>query len=355
MKMGMVKGIDVRPFPHSVEPALLFDLEISSARWAELVVDVGGLLLSGGKVIAKLDRLERLDQAKGWLEIGELAARGSIFDKHFREKLQKRILLLATLSREALEYIEDIRGKHPKRDVELELILYFDVLSSKSLLAHFYARSPKEYGLEAKNQEALITFKYSPDFKSAQNNLWALSGDGRPVFLSMMRFVESKKWRIASSDWAQEYSPKLGIGKFMIVEILQPIPVTVKEKLAKRVNEANKALRNMEEKLREGEWTEVAEKARPVMELLREEALVKKLLIDAKFPEEATNALLNGIKGFFDFSSKFLHKLTRPKGRQKKRKLLPEVKAEKEDAYFIYMLSAGLINLIGRKIAKLYG
>jgi hypothetical protein len=62
------------------------------------------------------------------------------------------------------------------------------------------------------------------------------------------------------------------------------------------------------------------------------------------YAREGADAFYKGITELFNFSSKFIHKVE--KGGVK---LLPEIKAQKEDAYMIYSLSASLLNLIARK------
>jgi hypothetical protein len=55
----------------------------------------------------------------------------------------------------------------------------------------------------------------------------------------------------------------------------------------------------------------------------------------------------NQIK-FIGFASKFHHKLDKSK-----KKITPEIKASKEDAYLIYTLSMNIVNLISKKMQRL--
>jgi len=65
------------------------------------------------------------------------------------------------------------------------------------------------------------------------------------------------------------------------------------------------------------------------------------------YSEQAFEDLNKSIKELFNFSSKFHHKEDRGK------RIMPEIKASKEDAYLIYSLSMNLVNLISKKFQRL--
>ena len=103
----------------------------------------------------------------------------------------------------------------------------------------------------------------------------------------------------------------------------------------------------MKEKMIEGEWSEVIGNARPVFELLRKRDPIRDLLQKDGYTAETANYLLDSIQSSFKFSSKFLHRLD-----ENRERIIPEIKASKEDAYLTYVTSAALINLIARKLKK---
>ena len=83
---------------------------------------------------------------------------------------------------------------------------------------------------------------------------------------------------------------------------------------------------------------------RPVWELLREVEEIKKLLRADGFPEEAALDFRGAVQKLFDFASKFDHALARDR-----ETILPNIKPQKEDAYFAFTLAGAVLNVITRK------
>jgi len=81
---------------------------------------------------------------------------------------------------------------------------------------------------------------------------------------------------------------------------------------------------------------------RPVWELLREVEEIKKLLRADGFPEEAALDFRGAVQKLFDFASKFDHARDRET-------ILPNIKPQKEDAYFAFTLAGAVLNVITRK------
>ncbi|MBI4337853.1 MAG: hypothetical protein HY683_08525 [Chloroflexi bacterium] len=175
---------------------------------------------------------------------------------------------------------------------------------------------------------------------------WVLSGDTSPVFLNVDCHPYDQNLTIASSDWVHDFAPTLGIGRFLVAEL----PVFEKSppagQLGQRLTKAVEAMREMREKLQDGEWDEVVEKARPVVELLKHNDFRDFLAEKLVYPQDAVDELWKSLDALFQFTSKFHHPTT------KQGAVRQTLTATKEDAYLVYSLSLGLANLIGRKVAK---
>lgn len=67
-----------------------------------------------------------------------------------------------------------------------------------------------------------------------------------------------------------EYSPALGLGKFMVVEVPEPSSVAARAgaAFAERIPKALDALGRAQHELHSGEWPEVIKALRPAWELL---------------------------------------------------------------------------------------
>ena len=72
----------------------------------------------------------------------------------------------------------------------------------------------------------------------------------------------------------------------------------------------------------------------------------KKLFINDNFTEQGFNEFYNGINAFFNYTSKYYH------DKNKIGELNSVPTPTKEDAYFLYALAIGLLNIVGKKSNK---
>lgn len=340
---------ETKPLSDFVEPAIEFPLKIKCNSFESLLSIEGTMLAEDGKILAGMsEKIENHGR-----EVGKISARGSGRDKGLEIEESVDISLVALLSKGAINHIDDVRDRNRKRNVAFTLQLRVRILKSKAHIAHVHEITPGEIGppirgtLENIGVESLISYKSQQGYSGPRNDLWLISGGSEPIFLEIWDMPAQIPIEIAASDWVQDFAPKLGIGRFVIAELPLPSPAAVGDEFAKRLNEAIKALSEMEEKVKEGEWNEVIEKSRPVFELLRYENMIKTILSKHGYSQEAADNLFSAIGGLFDYSSKFLHKLDRDR-----RTIPPEINAEKEDAYLVYTLSVTLVNLLTQKVRK---
>ena len=284
------------------------------------------------------------------MKAGRIGALGTQHDKDLQRQEARNISLLAFLSKEALNHIDDVRDKNRKKDVVFKLRLRIRTLISRTRVPPLHLVKPQEHTLAPfEKDESILTYKYERDYHPPVENLWVISGGGTlgPIFLEVRDEYQEIQESIASSDWVSDFAPQLEIGRFITTELPLPSPVAINKEFAERLNKATEALQKMEEEAKKGEWTEVIQNSRPVAELLRDEIMVSSVLAKHGFSEEAAGSLLGTIRNLFDYSSKFIHKVA------KDGTIIPaEIKAEKEDAYLIYSVSIGLLNLLTQKVRK---
>lgn len=169
-----------------------------------------------------------------------------------------------------------------------------------------------------------------------------------PAIGTYQREIETHTHTVRSSDWVQDFSPAFGIGRFITVELPDPIQLKPKASgFGARLSRAASALEPMRHDIEEGEWTQCVEHSRPVVELLKDESAVKSILVGDGLSEEAGEDILKSIRGLFDFDSKFLKQLDR-----EKRDVNPVLRAQKEDAYLVYAEVVCLVNLLAKKMAR---
>lgn len=333
-----IDKIEVMPVKDSINPELLFEIEFFVQRRDEIPIEISGSIFSDeNKKIANVHEVIHDPNRKI-----ELSARNN--ERYEEEKLT--IKLLASLNHKVLDYIETLRTKNPKGDVILNLDIFVKTLNSRTNLSNldlFDMKGTQGFPEGSKG----VYYRYQSKFSTSQTNMWILSGDGSPTFIEIKNNNFRNRVTIRSSDWIHDYCPVVQIGKFSVFEYLLPDYTEGSGSIDERLNESINAIKKMEENLMRGEWNGVIEDSRAVWELLRNQDEVKDLLVRDGYTEQAFIDLNEGLKQLFNFSSKFHHK------EDKGKKIMPEIKASKEDAYLIYAMSMNIVNLISKKMQRL--
>jgi len=245
-----IKKVEPKVYEKSIFPGISFDVEISYTKYQEAIVGISGWLETDDeKIIAEIK------EEKEAIEHREIGARGSSFDREFREDVYKTTLL-ALLNRRALSHIEKKRMGNTKRDVVLILNLNVKIIDSEAVISHVYEVKPEDIGIKPvglPNATGKVTtgwevlvFAYNSEYSTSKTNRWILSGDGKPVFLAISGQPLKEKIRIPSTDWIYDYAPKLGLGEYFIVEI--PKGQKVIEEAWKYIEKAEECFRTCDTK-----------------------------------------------------------------------------------------------------------
>lgn len=329
-----IDKIEVKPVIDSINPELMFEIYCFIERKYEIPLEITGYILSeDNKKIANIHQVEYLRD----LQL-ELSARGG------RDTGESNFILklIAPLTHKALDYIETLRTVNSKSDIVLNVEIFVKILKSRTLLSYLHLGKSNPQDFQP------VYYKYqSEEYHIQQNNMWILSGDSSSTFIETINKNFSNKIVIPSSDWIHDYCPVFQIGKFAVFEYLLPEYTEGTGSIEERLNESINAIKKMEEDLVKGEWNGVIENSRPVCELLKHQDEIKDLLITDGYTEQAFIELNKSLQNLFNYSSKFIHKLDKGK------RLMPDIKASKEDAYLIYSLSMSLVNLISKKYQRL--
>lgn len=334
--------IDVKPVQESINPELLFEIEFFIQREQEIPIEItGGLFSSENKKMANIHEFMFLLNQNF-----ELSAENN---RRSEREGKITIKLIAPLNHKTLDYIETLRQKNKKGNVDLNLDIFVKTLVSNTIISPITPIAISAGGEELKRQnQSLLAYEHSGKISQSYQNMWILSGNGSPTFIKTIDTNFKIPKSIPSSDWIHDYCPVFQIGKFSVFEYMLPDYTegsgSVEEKLNKSIN----AIEKMEKNLNRGEWNGVIEDSRPFWELLRNQDELKDLLIRDGYTEPAFTDLNESIKKLFDFSSKFIHKLDKDR-----KNTMPDIKASKEDAYLIYALSMNVVNLISKKMQRL--
>jgi hypothetical protein len=337
-----IDKINVMPVQESINPEILFEIELFMQREHEIPIEISGSIYSDeNKKIANVHEVINSNSMK-------LSAE---FQRNFYNEEKLTLKLNALLNHKVLDYIETLRTKNKKGDVILNLDLFAKTIISNTVVSPF----TKDIGIGggiisqiAEQGNSIIAYRNKGDFYPAYNDMWILSGKGSPTFIEIKNNNFKDKVTIRSSDWIHDYCPAFQIGRFSVFEYLLPEYKEGSGSIEERLNESINAIKRMEENMIKGDWNGVIEDSRAVSELLRNQDEIRDLLMRDGYSEQAFIDLNGSLKQLFNFASKFHHKID-----NKEKKIMPEIKASKEDAYLIYGISINIVNLISKKMQKL--
>lgn len=308
------KKITVSVDATQLEPTLRFTLVVEDFRGddAPLFFSAGQLICSG-KTISPLF----LDVSQLQSETKELRC----MRQESERALNKHFYLCATLSRVAIDYIEKIRMSNSRKSIQfdLKIALY------------------KVYGLQSKSS----------------SQVGSLSDLGLKVDLEII----SSNVIIEQSVWVNDFVQKLGIGKFILIEFNSEIEYP-SEEFEKIHSTVKKSVSDQLSQLQQGNWEYAMLSSRKALETLRAtlyDKTTKKILqnpiVDIlkrdHFSEDAIESLAMSIGAIFDLVSKYAHTTDR-KGNQIDSPIIPT----KEDAYFVYTFTSGLLNMLTSKLNR---
>lgn len=175
--------------------------------------------------------------------------------------------------------------------------------------------------------------------------------------LSRVRVTKADHpYEIEHSKWIKEFAPKLGIGKFLLLELQIPENKKVPEFWKKLYEQLSKNTQDMEMALRGGDWEKSMLHIRKFYENAKigdnkpghkqHKEKFTALLENDGHDKEGIDNFYDGIWQFFEFFSKYIH------DQDKKGNISERPHIHKEDAYFAYSMAVGLLNFIGRKISE---
>lgn len=307
-----IKNTNITIDTLALTPTFTIKIDLEFGYNVEAPISISGRLLSNdGKVIAFLNE----HQVNSGKSFGI-----SILTREQKDKLcsEKNVdsyhaQLTAIITHKAIEYIELQREKDCEKAVRfsLDFIVKYFVIP-----------------VEPKNLAA--------------DNLIRIQVD--QTFTNIV---------IKQSDWVNNFSPQLGIGNFLLLELQIPDDKKVSEFWKDLYAKLTHNLKEIETCLRSGDWQKAMFFARKFYENAKigdnKKAHAKfkdefnKLMTKDQHSQQGIDDLHTAIWKLFEFISKYAHDKDRDGN------LNPLPVSTKEDAYFAYAISLGLLNLIGRK------
>lgn len=297
----------------ALNPTLTIGLHLEFGYTLEAPISISGRLLSAdSKVLSLLNEYQiNTDSNFGLRPLTKVER-----DRIWREKSNHSYYaqLTATLPLNSIEHIELVREKDHEKSVRFNMDFVVKYLD-----------------MPATPQEPTTDF---------------LKLNIKRAYLNTV---------IKQSDWVKNYSPLLGIGNFMLLELTIPDSQKVGAEWKELYDRLTLRVTEMNEAIRVGDWQKVIDRGRQFNDNLklnkgkadghqkfREE--MKKLFEKERHSSDGIQKFFDGIRNFFDYNSKFIH------DKDQEGNLNPILIPTREDAYFIYALSIGLLNLIGKKL-----
>lgn len=295
----------------ALEPTLSVHICITYYNWCEVPTYISGKLNSpAGKTIAYLNEFHARNRDFSGLK--------ALFPNQksnelTRQKSTYRANLTLPLSHKAIEHIEECREKDGEKAV------------------HF-------------------NFKFILKYIEVDSE----PGDN---FCLMHKTIEDNGYyKIPQSEWVRKFSPALGIGNFLLLELEIPQDFVVEKFWNDMYKRLSLKLVEIQDTLKNGDWQRSMEKGRQFYEILKIgdgkkanqkfEQELKKLFKRDQHNDEGYQNFIDSHWKLFEYCSKFVHENDK-NGEHK-----PIPIAYKEDAYLVYTLGVGLLNVIGRKTMK---
>jgi hypothetical protein len=318
--------VAVEAIEKAVHPTVKFSLQIDLDPAKEVIVSAtGALFLPSDTLLAPLFEVPEHEQF-------EFPLQASPVPNGAYKPTRRWLRLGGQLSERDLDYIESHREKDRKGDVHLTIHVRVSTLVTTA---------------EPWLAQTIVADKGVPVFAESKNpnGKALLREDPSKGFLLERTVSVDKQHTIPGTTWLHDFAPRLGLGRFAVVEI--PV-IASPTALGERIDKAVKAADEAEKHLRAGEWDDVCKDLRGVWEAFKGYDFIKKVTIKDGYSEEAAKALDDAFQNLFTLASKFGHVLGKDK-----QTVLPDLHAQKEDAYLLYLLARSALNLIARKAKRL--
>jgi len=265
---------DFKVYNESIYPAIVFEISYKDTSLIdkEFIFNlIGSVYSDDEKFLSNIIQLPNIDLRLNRGPGGSSGGGSTLFASPIAKELDTqsqqikyKYQLMFTLDQRALDYIETRRNYNPKKDVELYIFMRMEILKTFIHIVenNALALDTKEITHTNPNINFLVT---SSDTKVNHSSR----------LLQTEIYQEKIYYKISSSDWISDFQSKLGIGKFLVVEVPdlreqynKSSNTTLEEQEFKtKLDKSYEILEVMNQKLREGRWNDVIEEARKVWEL----------------------------------------------------------------------------------------
>ena len=226
--MNMADQVIVSPNRDAINPELILKITLNVQRYLEIPLDISGILLTeDNKKLADISSKKFENVTKF-----DINAKTDFQERYTQQEIS--VILTTNLNEKMLDYIENIRYKNDKGDVNLKLTSRITYLFNKTQISHLYPKNILLPTIETPNKPEkmeILTHQNSQQASSRYTDLWIISGDSNQTMAEVNIFEATKNVKIPASDWVHDYCPVFGIGIFFVfnlpvIESFPKLPVT---------------------------------------------------------------------------------------------------------------------------------
>ncbi len=299
----------------TLAPSLVVDLMVECYNRIEAPIYIAGVLSCSSKIITSLSEnyIQRSETIR-------LLASNEHLEKQIKKENQLYYYnteLRGELNHTAIEYIETCRERHYDKSMNFRINIILRTIHTK------VDHSKPNLGVN---------------------------------FLDIKTQDYSFNYKINQSEWINRYAQKLGIGKFLLIELAVPDIEKTSRFWIELLDRLNKNVQDIESSIKQGDWEKSILFLRQFYENIKigdrksghqrfKEELTKLFKKD-QHTQAGIDNFYDGIWKFFEFFSKYIH------DKDTHGNIMPKAIPTKEDAYLGYALAIGLLNLISKKISK---
>jgi hypothetical protein len=353
-------GIDrdsPKVFEQSITPAIQVTLRYRLSQEMVPVNINGSVYTDDNKFISVLTELPPVD-TRDRIYGGEEMEPSTILSRLGTESNElvqyQPIDLIFTLNKKALDYVEERRYMTNRKDVTFRFHLKFTMLRTSIRAGPF-----KSHNLEQNKLAVILSSGNSTTESDLDFNILVSPHNTKhhDSLLTSRVIHKNTSITIPSSTWVNDFQEKLGLGKFMVIEIPQ-LKTDLKgindaslgddqRQLKERLFRALENLNEIEDNIKKAEWKKTAQGCRDTIEPLTKgniPRLIREMIIQTTgIEDKSANLLTVGLENIFGYSSGLHHQIN------KDQTIATQYVGGKEDAYMNYMILAAIINTVARK------
>lgn len=346
-----VNFLDVTPVKNCIEQELIFVFEVKLDDFCRTPINFfGSLFLPNGMKIGNLV----LDTETNYMR--SILIKG--VSNHYKTPDSIIFRMSCKISESAFNYIEKERHRNEKEDILFKARLTIQILKNNLQVSNIYTSEIESHGFQktnaVKNKRNLFYSYSDGNYSNSQQDMYLVSTCGSDVFSVLeANHKYDITCKITYSKWLKEYIPYFNGQSVLVYEIPVPPYNYIPKKLNSNFEKANSALNQMNKQMEVGDWRSVVFSARIIYELFKNLDDFDNLLVNSGYSKVAADCMKESLKGFFDFISKVQHGYGIKTKANPNPIINPDVEINKEDATYIYVNCASLLNLIAQKSKRL--